>query len=146
MTSRTFKSELDSLLFAFSTKSNALNHPLANKVKEDFNQALNWYRTEKKRRCLIWGLLIGRSVDSFTLFFLHAKGAPSRGKFDDRIKRICRQQNPLTTDLTIRTDLDTVRLLRNSLFHEAGRHFNETEMQSFLFKSVRCLQQLIRDL
>jgi hypothetical protein len=146
MTKKSFKKELESLLFAFGVSSISLSDPRASKVKDDFDHVLKCYYVRKTRRYLIWGLLIGRSVDSFTGFFLDAKLSGFTGNFNDRINRICSTTSPLTSDLTIKSDLRTVKGLRNDLFHNSGRHLNDSEMEDFLFKSVRCVQQLIRDL
>ena len=146
MTRRSFKNELGSLVFRFRIHVNSTNDPDEKNILDDFNLALQYHRLGRRRRFLIWGLLIGRSVDSFTRFFLTAKGVRIPGTFNRRIGRICSSANPLTGDPTIRNDLHTIRRMRNDLFHNSGRHFTHTEMRTFVFNSVKCITQLISDL
>jgi|GEM_PF-3147946 len=149
MTRRSFRSELASLIFALRASSRITNDPSGRRILDDFDLALRYYRIERVKRYLVWGLLIGRSVDHFTSFFLLAKGASllgARNTFNNRISRICSSRNPLTSNPTIGTDLDTVRQLRNDLFHNAGRHFTDTEMRTLVFDAVKCILQLNLDL
>lgn len=150
MARRSFRTELDSLMLPLRALVRTVNNPAANKILDDFSEALQYYRLQRRRRYLIWGLLIGRSVDSFTSFFLSEKSESITNRYHDtfnnRIKKICRTNNPLTRDPTIRDDLDEIRDLRNDLFHNAGRHFADQEMQTFVFNSVKCIHHLIRDL
>jgi hypothetical protein len=101
---------------------------------------------ERTRKYLIWGLLIGRSVDSFTVFFLNIKHKKSNDFFNSRIKRICEGARPLTSDPTIKADLLRVKDLRNELFHNSDRHLSDSEMEDLVFKSARSVQQLIKDI
>lgn len=149
MTRRSFKSELLSLIFSLRTLITNISNPIANNVLDDFSKVLQYSRVRKEKRYLIWGLLIGRSVDSFTMLSVRRKTHSRReSTFNERIIEICGTggQPPLTNDPTIKDDLDEIRKLRNDLFHNAGRHLNDKEMKTFLFKSTRCLQQLILDL
>lgn len=149
MARRNFKSELLSLVFVLDANPLITTDVSAKKILDDFHEALGNCRIKKERRFLIWGLLTGRSVDSFTKFFLSKKRAslPSRrDNFNNRINRICRSSSPLTSDPTIVGDLHVVRLMRNDLFHKSGEHFNDVQMEDFIFKSTRCIQQLVSDL
>jgi len=146
MTKRSFRSELKALTFALGPHPLVLTDPLASNVLKDLNQALDCCYVRKTRRNLIWGLLVGRSVDTFTVSFLSAKHERIDRWFNDRIIKICRSTNPLTTDPTLKADLLVVKDMRNDLFHNAGRLFNDSEIEEFMFKSTRCIQQLIRDL
>jgi len=155
MPRRSFKSELATLVFALGSNRRITSNPDGNNIFSDCNLARQYHSIRNRRKkYLLWSLLIGRSADSFTLFFTNEKGIiriRPRNDFNNRILRICargryRNQNPLTSDPTIQTDLDSVRLRRNDIFHNAGRHFNDNEMQEFVFKTVRCLQQLLLDL
>jgi len=149
MARRNFKSELLSLVFVLGTNPLIVADAFAKKILDDFHEALGNCRIKKERRFLIWGLLIGRSVDSFTNFFLFQKRASISGfgdTFNNRINRICRTRNPLTSDPTIITDLHIVKSMRNDFFHKSGEHFNDIQMRDFVFKSARCIQQLVSDL
>ena len=150
MTRRSFKSELKSLIFALRTNNRITGNTTGANILDDINLALNYYRVRKRKRYLIWGLLIGRSVDTFTSLFLSEKretiGNRYRNTFNNRINKICRTTNPLTGDPTIKGDLDDVIAKRNELFHNSGRHFHDDEMKAFLFKSVKCFLQLLLDL
>jgi len=144
-----FRSELETLIFALRPLVQTLHDPVIDRILRDLELTIEYSRLSECRRFLIWGLLIGRDVDSFTSFFLSSKRQsitnPRRDTFNNRINQICRTTNPLTSDPRIRGDLHTVRGLRNDLFHRAGKHFTPTEMQTFVFNSVKCIQQLIRD-
>lgn len=149
MTKRTFKSELDTLVLAIRSKRVVARDPVGVSILADLDLALKNTRIQKRRRYLIWGLLIGRSIDRFTALFLRLKGRSPSGRqdtFNRRIRIICSNTRPLTSDLTIKADLNVVRTLRNDLFHTAGRHFNDSEMQTFVFKAARCALQFTLDL
>ncbi len=148
MPRRSFRSELTSLLFAFQTKAVIIQNPVGNNIRNDFQLTLQYNRLRRQRKYLLWGLLIGRSVDSFLKFFLPLKLRTHRqyDTFNKRIRRICSNRNPLTTNPTIKNDLDTVRKLRNDLFHNSGRHFTPDETRKYLFSSIRALVQLINDI
>ena len=146
MTRRSFKSELESLVFVLSSNRNIMINPQAINVLDDFRRALSCYRVERIRKYLIWGLLVGRSLDTFTVFFLASKGARPIRYFDLRIRRICRQPNPLTSNPAIQDDLLRIKDKRNELFHNAGRHFSDAEMEDFVFTTTKCITQLLSDL
>ncbi len=146
MSKRSFRSELRALTFALSPNPIVQTNALAGNVLKDLNQALDCCYVRRTRRNLIWGILMGRSVDTFTVLFLNEKNQANHPWLDKRIKEICRNTNPLISDLTIKADLLRVKDLRNDLFHNAGRLFNDVEIEEFMFKSAKCMQQLIRDL
>lgn len=146
MTKRTYESELSSLLFAYRTNAAKLHHPLAENVRNDLDRARNCRYSDQRGKNLIRGLLIGRSVDTFTVYFLLENHRNENGTFDQRIRRICTGRAPLTTDPTVQADLNKVRELRNELFHKANRHFTYDEMNTFVFKSVKSIGQLIKEI
>jgi len=146
MSTKTLESELNALLLAFDTSVASLHEPLADNVRKDFDKLINYGSMDKISKHLIWGLLIGRSVDTFTVFFLNMKNKKSDDFFNRRIKRICGGAKPLTSDPTIKVDLDRVKDLRNDLFHNSDRHLSDSEVEDLVFKSVRSIQQLIRDI
>jgi hypothetical protein len=148
MTKRTLNSELQALCFAMSTNQDIQADALARKILDDFNETLLYARLHKPKRFLIWGLLIGRCADCFTKFYLNFKGVRCIGqdKFSNRINTIINPINPLTTDMAIITDLHIVRDYRNDLFHQAGYHFSEPQMETFVFKTVNSIQQLLMDM
>lgn len=146
MTRRSFRSELKSLVFVLASHPKVSADPLAGNVVKDFDRALNCCYVRKTRRNLIWGLLVGRSLDTFTVFFLDTKRIGSIKSFNNRILRICSPTSPLTADPAIETDLLRVKEMPNDLFHNAGRHFNDSEIEDFVFTSTKCIQQLISDL
>lgn len=150
MTKNRFRRELKSLIFALGPLARSLGNPVVSNILDDFGLTLRYSRLRERRRFLIWGLLIGRSVDSFTSFFLSEKNETItncyRNTFNNRINKICRTTNPLTRNPTIKNDLRDVKDLRNELFHNAGRHFTEGEMRTFVYDSVKCVLQLIGDL
>jgi hypothetical protein len=146
MTRRSFRSELTALIFILSSHPGLTTDLRITNVLNDFKTALACCNVKKNRKYLMWGLLIGRSLDTFTVFFLDAKRARPVKWFNDRILRICDPANPLTSDPTIEADLLRVQDNRNDLFHTAGRHFNDGEMEDFVFTSTKCMQQLIGDL
>jgi hypothetical protein len=159
LTRRTLRREIETLVFALNTNGMITGNPRGVNIIDDFQLVSQYYRIPQQKRNLLWALLIGRSVDSFTKFFLTQKGcALPAGKddFNRRILRICdpshlrdpalRALPPLTSDLTIQTDLDDIRLKRNNLFHNSGVHFTPQEMEQFIFQSSRSLQQLVLDI
>jgi hypothetical protein len=149
MTRRSFRKELISLIFALRSNNKITASVQGSRILNDCDLALQYIKIRKEKRFLLWGLLVGRSVDSFTTFFLFKKGQTlprRRNGFNGRIARICDLRNPLTSDPTIRSDLNIVRLMRNDLFHTSGRHFDSEEMRTFVFKSARSLLQLLLDL
>ena len=146
MTRRSLKSELGSLVFILSSSRHIMANFQAINVLDDFRKVLSCNRVKKIRKYLIWGLLVGRSLDTFTVFFLASKGVTPFRYFDQRIRRICRPSNPLTSDPTIQADLIRVKDKRNELFHQAGRHFSDTEMEDFMFTAIKCITQLVSDL
>ncbi len=159
MAANRFRRELEALAFAFNSSPQITANVTGAGIINDFSLVTQYYRMSQQRRYLLWALLIGRSVDSFTKFFLDQKGCPlPRGTddFNQRILRICdpsqlkvralRTLPPLTSDLTIQTDLHGVRIKRNDIFHHAGTHFTPQQMQEFIFQTYRSLQQLMIDL
>jgi hypothetical protein len=148
MTRRTLKTELEALTLALSTNAIIQADLSAQKIFDDFSEALSYSRMHKRKRYLIWGLLIGRSADSFTVFFLVHKHVTCIGNdtFNNRIKTIINPRTPLTRDVTIISELHIVRDLRNNLFHNSGIHFTDQELQDFVFKTIKCIQQLLMDL
>jgi hypothetical protein len=146
MSTKTLESELNALLLAFDTRVASLHEPLADNVKKDFDKVISYNPMEKTSKHLIWGLLIGRSVDTFTVFFLNMKHQKSDDFFNRRIERICGGARPLTRDPTIKVDLDRVKDLRNELFHNSDRQLSDSEIEDLVFKSARSIQQLIRDI
>lgn len=146
MTRRSFRSELTALIFVLSSHPGLTIDLRVTNVLDDLRTALTCSNVKKNRRYLIWGLLIGRSMDTFTVFFLDAKHERPVQSLDHRILRICDPANPLTSDPTIKADLLRVKNNRNDLFHNAGRQFNDGEMEDFVFTSTKSMQQLIGDL
>ena len=146
MTRRTFKSELETLVFILSSNRHIVMNPRAYTVIDDFRKAVSCYRVKKIRKYMIWGLLVGRSLDTFTVFFLRAKTRTRINHFDSRIRRICNRRNPLTSNPAIQVDLLRIKDKRNELFHQAGRHFSDSEMEDFVFTTTRCITQLVGDL
>ena len=145
MPRRSFRSEINSLLLAFQTKAIIIRDPVANRIMDDYRLALQYYRVRRQKKYLLWGLLVGRSVDAFTLFFIVLKGLDPRryNTFNRRIRQICHNQHPLTNNPAIQNDLNIVRNLRNDLFHNAGRHFTPIEIRRYVFSSIKALVQLI---
>jgi len=146
MTRRGFKSELEALVFILSTNPYIMRNPRARSVLDDFEKALSCYRVKKMRKYLIWGLLIGRSLDTFTVFFLASKRFRPISSFGHRIGEICDPNSHLTSDPAIQADLIRIKNRRNDLFHEAGRHFSDVEMEDFVFTTTKCITQLLSDL
>lgn len=146
MTRRSFRSELTALIFILSSHPGLTTNFRVTNVLDDLRTALTCSSVRKNRKYLIWGLLIGRSLDTFTVFFLDVKHERPEPSFNHRILRICDPVNPLTSDPTIMADLLRVKNNRNDLFHNAGRHFNDGEMEDFVFRSTKSMQQLIGDL
>lgn len=155
MPRRSFKSELETLIFALRANIRIASSPQTRGILNDFHDALRYNKLrERKRKFLIWGLLVGRSVDYFTKFFLVEKSiiSPrSRMIFIRKIDRICgtgtcNRIRAITTNPLLVSELHIVRELRNDLFHIPGRHLNVTEMEDFIFKSVKCIHQLSTEL
>jgi len=148
MTKRTLKSELQALCLVMSTNPDIQADALACNILDDFNETLLYTRVHKHKRFLIWGLLVGRCADCFTTFYLNFKGVRCRGtnNFHNRIDTIINPTTPLTTDMMVIADLHDVRDDRNHLFHQAGYHFTEPQMESFVFKTVKSIQQLLIDM
>lgn len=146
MPRRSFKTELAAIEFILSSDARISAAVLGTNVLNDLRTALVCCTTERVPKYLSWSLLIGRSLDTFTVFFLSEKGEPPVSRFDPRIRRICNSSRPLTTNPAIQSDLLKVKDMRNNLFHNAGVYLNKTDMEDFIFSSTRCIQQLMNDL
>jgi len=149
MTRRTYKTELDSLIFTLQSQQRVNRHIIGSNIIEDIKYSHQEKAGRKKKKYLVWGLLVGRSIDQFTDLFLILKrqripGNYNRNTFNKRINKIFNQR--LCSKPYLKTELCHVKDMRNELFHKANRHFNDNEIKRFIFKSVTCMVQLCADL
>lgn len=150
MPRRTFMTELKTMIYAMRGNNYITTSAIGNNIINDLTIIINYKKGYKQRRYLVWSLLIGRSVDCFPDFFLNHKRQPivnrNQNTFRRRVNRIRDPNRNLTANPALIDDLTDVVDLRNDLFHNSGRHFNQTEMETFVFTTVNCIIQLINDL
>ena len=149
MTRRTFNSELESLFFALDSQPGVKGDVLGANIIEDITYSRHENSGPLKKKYLVWGFLIGRSIDQFTDLFLILKheripGNYNVNTFNRRINKIFR--NGLCSKPYLRNEIIHVKDMRNDLFHRANRHFNDQEIKRFIFKAVNCMVQFCADL
>lgn len=140
-----FRQEITLLLLTMRGNGIFSGSELGVNIINDMDIILNYQYGRIVRRYLTWGLCIGRSVDTFTVFFCNHKGVipPPRSGFNWRIGEICDNH---VSDPNIRNELQDVRGTRNDLFHNAGRYFTRNELRQYTFNAIKSMHQLLTNL